>query len=169
MTTDSSSSSVLDVQIDSLQGGTADLGQYRGKTVLIVNVASKCGLTPQYAGLERLHERYAGQGFTVLGVPCNQFMGQEPGTSEEIAEFCSATYGVTFPMTEKVEVNGDARHELYERLVDTADGEGHTGDIRWNFEKFLIGPGGDVVARFSPQTEPESAEVVAAVEKHLGA
>ncbi|MFD7002350.1 glutathione peroxidase [Streptomyces mirabilis] len=167
MTTDSSSSSVLDVQIDSLQGGTADLKQYRGKTVLIVNVASKCGLTPQYAGLERLHERYAGQGFTVLGVPCNQFMGQEPGTSEEIAEFCSATYGVTFPMTEKVEVNGDARHELYQRLVNTADGEGHTGDIRWNFEKFLIGPDGDVVARFSPQTEPESAEVVAAVEKAL--
>lgn len=103
----------------------------------------------------------------MLGVPCNQFMGQEPGTSEEIAEFCSATYGVTFPMTEKVEVNGDARHELYQRLVNTADGEGHTGDIRWNFEKFLIGPGGDVVARFSPQTEPESAEVVAAVEKAL--
>ncbi|WSM37717.1 glutathione peroxidase [Streptomyces sp. NBC_01689] len=153
--------------MDSLQGGSADLEQYRGKTVLIVNVASKCGLTPQYAGLERLHERYADQGFTVLGVPCNQFMGQEPGTSEEIAEFCSATYGVTFPMTEKVEVNGDARHELYQRLVDTADGEGHTGDIRWNFEKFLIGPGGDVVARFSPQVEPESVEVVAAVEKAL--
>ncbi|MFJ5268253.1 glutathione peroxidase [Streptomyces sp. NPDC088358] len=164
MTTDNS---VFDVRIDSLQGGSANLGQYRGKTVLVVNVASKCGLTPQYAGLERLQERYAAQGFTVLGVPCNQFMGQEPGTSEEIAEFCSATYGVTFPMTEKVEVNGDARHELYQRLVDTADGEGHTGDIRWNFEKFLIGPGGDVVARFSPQVEPESVEVVAAVEKSL--
>lgn len=164
MTTDNS---VFDVRMDSLQGGSADLEQYRGKTVLIVNVASKCGLTPQYAGLERLHERYADQGFTVLGVPCNQFMGQESGTSEEIAEFCSATYGVTFPMTEKVEVNGDARHELYQRLVDTADGEGHTGDIRWNFEKFLIGPGGDVVARFSPQVEPESVEVVAAVEKAL--
>ncbi|MEU1532632.1 glutathione peroxidase [Streptomyces fagopyri] len=164
MTTDNS---VFDVRIDSLQGGSADLGQYRGQTVLVVNVASKCGLTPQYAGLERLHERYAAQGFTVLGVPCNQFMGQEPGTSEEIAEFCSATYGVTFPMTEKVEVNGDARHELYQRLVDTADGEGHTGDIRWNFEKFLIGPGGDVVARFSPQVEPESVEVVTAVEKSL--
>ncbi|MFD8419808.1 glutathione peroxidase [Streptomyces sp. NPDC059466] len=164
MTTDNS---VFDVRIDSLQGGSADLDQYRGKTVLIVNVASKCGLTPQYAGLERLHERYAAQGFTVLGVPCNQFMGQEPGTSEEIAEFCSATYGVTFPMTEKVEVNGDARHELYQRLVDTADAEGHTGDIRWNFEKFLIGPGGDVVARFSPQVEPEAVEVVAAVEKSL--
>ncbi|WP_405881651.1 glutathione peroxidase [Streptomyces sp. NBC_01136] len=164
MTTDNS---VLDVEIGALQGGSADLGQYRGKTVLVVNVASKCGLTPQYAGLERLQERYADQGFTVLGVPCNQFLGQEPGTSEEIAEFCSATYGVTFPMTEKVEVNGDARHELYRRLVNTADAEGHSGDIRWNFEKFLIGPAGDVLARFSPKTEPESAEIVTALEKAL--
>ncbi|MFJ4832353.1 glutathione peroxidase [Streptomyces sp. NPDC088747] len=162
MTTDNS---VLDVEIDSLQGGSADLAQYRDKAVLIVNVASKCGLTPQYAGLERLQERYAAQGFTVLGVPCNQFMGQEPGTSEEIAEFCSATYGVTFPLTEKVDVNGDARHGLYERLVTTEDAEGHSGDIRWNFEKFLVGRDGTVLARFSPQTEPESAEVVAAVEK----
>ncbi|GAA2651533.1 glutathione peroxidase [Streptomyces vastus] len=157
--------SVYDVDIASLQGGSADLGQYKGKAVLIVNVASRCGLTPQYAGLERLHERYAAQGFTVLGVPCNQFMGQEPGTSEEIAEFCSATYGVTFPMTEKVEVNGDGRHALYERLVATEDAEGHSGDIRWNFEKFLLGRDGTVLARFSPQTEPESADVVAAVEK----
>jgi glutathione peroxidase len=165
MTTDNS---VLDVDINSLQGGSADLGQYRGKAVLLVNVASKCGLTPQYAGLERLQERYAAQGFTVLGVPCNQFLGQEPGTSEEIAEFCSATYGVTFPLTEKVEVNGDGRHALYERLVGFADAEGHTGDIRWNFEKFLVGTDGEVVARFSPQTEPESAEIVAAVEKAIG-
>src|SRR5687768_17060253 len=125
------SDSVYDVDIASLQGGSADLGQYKGKAVLIVNVASRCGLTPQYAGLEKLHERYAEQGFTVLGVPCNQFMGQEPGTSEEIAEFCSATYGVTFPMTEKVEVNGEGRHALYERLVATEDAEGHSGDIRW--------------------------------------
>ncbi|MET7385389.1 glutathione peroxidase [Streptomyces sp. NPDC005385] len=167
MTTDHSDS-VLDIEIGSLQGGSADLSQYAGKAVLVVNVASKCGLTPQYAGLEQLHERYAGQGFTVLGVPCNQFMGQEPGSSEEIAEFCSATYGVTFPMTEKVEVNGDGRHGLYERLVDTADAEGHTGDIRWNFEKFLIGRDGTVVGRFSPQTEPESAELVSAVEKAIG-
>ncbi|MEV7341490.1 glutathione peroxidase [Streptomyces sp. NPDC093544] len=165
MTTDNS---VLNVEIDSLKGGSADLGQYRDKAVLVVNVASKCGLTPQYAGLERLQERYAAQGFTVLGVPCNQFMGQEPGTSEEIAEFCSATYGVTFPLTEKVDVNGDGRHGLYKRLVETADAEGHSGDIRWNFEKFLIGRDGAVVARFSPQTEPESAEVVAAVEKAIG-
>ncbi|MGW7516195.1 glutathione peroxidase [Streptomyces sp. NPDC054796] len=160
---------VHDVRIGALQGGPADLAQYRGKAVLVVNVASKCGLTPQYAGLERLHERYADQGFTVLGVPCNQFMGQEPGSSEEIAEFCSATYGVTFPMTEKVDVNGDDRHPLYDELTGTADAEGHTGDIRWNFEKFLIAPDGTVAARFAPQTEPEAAEVVAAVERNLPA
>jgi glutathione peroxidase len=168
MTTDNTTASVLDAEIGALQGGSADLAQYRGKAVLIVNVASKCGLTPQYAGLEQLHERYAAQGFTVLGVPCNQFLGQEPGSSEEIAEFCSATYGVTFPMTEKVEVNGDERHGLYELLVDTKDAEGYSGDIRWNFEKFLIGPAGDVVARFSPKTEPESAEIVSAVEQAIG-
>ncbi|MEZ3177292.1 glutathione peroxidase [Streptomyces pimonensis] len=151
-----------------LDGGSAGLDRYAGRAVLVVNVASKCGLTPQYAGLERLHERYAEQGFTVLGVPCNQFLGQEPGSAEEIAEFCSATYGVTFPMTEKVEVNGDGRHALYERLTGFADAEGYSGDVRWNFEKFLIGRDGEVVARFSPQTEPESAQVVAAVEKALG-
>ncbi|MBK3631273.1 glutathione peroxidase [Streptomyces sp. MBT49] len=154
--------------MDALKGGSAELSQYTGKAVLVVNVASKCGLTPQYTGLEKLQERYADQGFTVLGVPCNQFLGQEPGTAEEIAEFCSATYGVSFPLTEKVEVNGAGRHPLYERLVGFADGEGHDGDIRWNFEKFLIGRDGTVVARFSPQTEPESAEVVAAIEGQLG-
>ncbi|MGY5050381.1 glutathione peroxidase [Streptomyces sp. 900105755] len=167
MTTSENNGSVLDVEIGALQGGSAGLPDYGGKAVLIVNVASKCGLTPQYNGLEKLQERYADQGFTVLGVPCNQFMGQEPGSAEEIAEFCSTTYGVTFPMTEKVEVNGAGRHPLYERLVGFADGEGHTGDIRWNFEKFLVGRDGQVVARFAPQTEPESAEVVAAVEAAL--
>ncbi|WP_234486213.1 glutathione peroxidase [Streptomyces sp. MBT97] len=167
MTTDAGASP-LNVQIDALKGGSAELAQYTGKAVLVVNVASKCGLTPQYTGLEKLQERYADQGFTVLGVPCNQFLGQEPGTAEEIAEFCSATYGVSFPLTEKVEVNGAGRHPLYERLVGFADGEGHDGDIRWNFEKFLIGRDGTVVARFSPQTEPESAEVVAAIEGQLG-
>ncbi|MDH6218237.1 glutathione peroxidase [Streptomyces pseudovenezuelae] len=161
-------SSPLDVEIDALKGGSADLSQYAGQAVLIVNVASKCGLTPQYTGLEKLQEQYADQGFTVLGVPCNQFMGQEPGSAEEIAEFCSATYGVTFPLTEKVEVNGEGRHPLYQRLTGFADAEGHTGDIRWNFEKFLIGRDGEVVARFSPKTEPDSAEVVAAVEAQLG-
>ncbi|HLV72876.1 MAG TPA: glutathione peroxidase [Vulgatibacteraceae bacterium] len=161
--------SVFDVEIGGLRGGSADLGQYRGKAVLIVNVASKCGLTPQYAGLERLQERYADRGFTVLGVPCNQFMGQEPGTPEEIAEFCSATYGVTFPMTEKIEVNGEGRHPLYRGLVGAADAGGHTGDIRWNFEKFLIAPDGTVAARFAPQVEPEADDVVAAIEKTLPA
>ncbi|MET8768327.1 glutathione peroxidase [Streptomyces sp. NPDC004658] len=168
MTTTEHSGSPLDVEIGALQGGSADLSRLAGKAVLIVNVASKCGLTPQYTGLEKLQERYAERGFTVLGVPCNQFLGQEPGTAEEIAEFCSATYGVTFPLTEKVEVNGEGRHPLYERLVGFADAEGHSGDIRWNFEKFLIGRDGQVVARFSPQTEPESTEVVSAIEAQLG-
>jgi glutathione peroxidase len=162
-TSENNGASPLDVEIGALDGGSAELAQYAGRAVLVVNVASKCGLTPQYAGLERLHERYAEQGFTVLGVPCNQFLGQEPGSAEEIAEFCSATYGVTFPMTEKV-----GRHALYERLTGFADAEGHSGDIRWNFEKFLIGRDGEVVARFSPQTEPESAQVVTAVEKAIG-
>ena len=165
--TTTNGSSPLDVEIGALQGGPADLSQYAGKAVLVVNVASKCGLTPQYTGLEKLHEQYAGRGFSVLGVPCNQFLGQEPGSAEEIAEFCSATYGVTFPMTEKVEVNGEGRHPLYERLTGFADAEGHSGDIRWNFEKFLVGRDGRVVARFSPQTEPDAAEVVAAIEAQL--
>ncbi|MFG2815507.1 glutathione peroxidase [Streptomyces sp. NPDC048410] len=168
MTTSDNTSSPLDTEIGALQGGSAELARYAGQAVLVVNVASKCGLTPQYTGLERLQERFGGQGFTVLGVPCNQFMGQEPGSADEIAEFCSATYGVTFPLTEKVDVNGDSRHPLYDRLTGFADAEGHTGDIRWNFEKFLIGRDGQVAARFAPQTEPESAEVVTAIEAQLG-
>ncbi|NKQ28905.1 glutathione peroxidase [Streptomyces galbus] len=167
MTTDASSSP-LDVRIGALKGGDAELSQYDGKVVLVVNVASKCGLTPQYTALERIHEQYADRGFTVLGVPCNQFLGQEPGSAEEIAEFCSATYGVTFPLTEKVDVNGDGRHPLYARLVDVPDAEGHTGDIRWNFEKFLVGRDGSVVARFAPRTEPDAPEVLAAIEAQLG-
>ncbi len=167
-TTENSGSSPLDVEIGSLQGGSADLSQYAGRVVLVVNVASKCGLTPQYTGLEKLHGQYAERGFTVLGVPCNQFLGQEPGSAGEIAEFCSASYGVTFPMTEKIEVNGAGRHPLYQRLTGFADDEGHSGDVRWNFEKFLIGRDGAVVARFSPQTEPESPEILTAIEAHLG-
>ncbi|MDL2081746.1 glutathione peroxidase [Streptomyces sp. GXMU-J15] len=167
MVIDGSGQSVWDVEIGALSGGDARLGELAGRVVLVVNVASRCGLTPQYSGLEKLHEQYSAQGFTVLGVPCNQFLGQEPGSAEEIAEFCSATYGVTFPMTEKVEVNGEGRHPLYQRLVGTADGEGYSGDIRWNFEKFLVGRDGRVVGRFSPQTEPEAPELVAAVEAQL--
>jgi glutathione peroxidase len=159
--------SIYDVDIERLQGGPADLGQYRGKAVLVVNVASRCGATPQYEGLQRLQDTYGERGFTVLGVPCNQFMGQEPGTAEEIAEFCSTTYGVDFPMTEKVEVNGLGRHPLYAGLVTTPDAEGYSGDIRWNFEKFLIAPDGTVAARFGTRTEPGSEEVVEAIEKAL--
>ena len=161
--------SVYDVAINNLDGSPADLHDYDGKAVLLVNVASKCGLTPQYTGLEELHERFADRGFTVLGVPCNPFGGQEPGSPDESATFCSTNYGVTFPLTEKVEVNGDDRHPLYQQLVEVPDGEGHTGDIRWNFEKFLITPDGEVAARFSPLVEPTSDDVVAAVEKVLPA
>ena len=144
-----------------------DLGQFKGKATLVVNVASKCGLTPQYAGLEELHARLADRGFSVLGVPCNQFGGQEPGSDEEIATFCSATYGVTFPMTEKVDVNGEARHPLYSALTAKEDAEGKAGDIQWNFEKFLVSPEGEIVARFRPMTKPEDEELVKAVEAAL--
>ena len=159
--------SIYDVSIQALDGTPADLAQYKDKAVLVVNVASKCGLTPQYTGLEHLQEKYKDKGFTVLGVPCNQFGGQEPGSPDEIKEFCSTTYGVTFPMTEKVEVNGEGRHPLYQSLTETADAEGHTGDIRWNFEKFLVGRDGNVVARFSPLVLPEAPEVVDSIEKAL--
>ena len=161
--------SIYDVDINNLDGSPADLHALEGKAVLVVNVASKCGLTPQYAGLERLHESLEGRGFSVLGVPCNQFLGQEPGTAEEIAEFCSATYGVTFPLTEKVDVNGDDRHPLYQALTPKPDADGHTGDIRWNFEKFLVAPGGEVVARFGPQMDPEAPEIASAIEAILPA
>jgi len=135
----------------------------------VVNVASKCGLTPQYAGLERLHERYAGRGFAVVGFPCNQFGGQEPGTAAEIGEFCSTTYGVTFPMLEKVEVNGPGRHPVYTELTAVPDASGEAGDVQWNFEKFLVGPDGRVLARFRPQTTPEDPALIAAIEANLPA
>ncbi|MDQ2838008.1 MAG: glutathione peroxidase [Actinomycetota bacterium] len=161
--------SITDLTIAPLQESAAaqNLAPRAGMTTLVVNVASKCGLTPQYEGLERLQQRFGDRDFTVLGVPCNQFAGQEPGSSEEIAEFCSATYGVSFPLTEKVDVNGPDRHPLYTELVEVADAEGYTGDIRWNFEKFLISPAGEVVARFDPRTEPEDATVLAAIEALL--
>jgi glutathione peroxidase len=158
---------LYDASIDYLDGTNADLHDLDDKAVLVVNVASKCGLTPQYEGLERLQKTYGDKGFTVLGVPCNQFMGQEPGTAEEIQTFCSTTYGVTFPLTEKIDVNGDNRHPLYQQLTQTPDAEGEAGDIQWNFEKFLVAPGGDVVARFRPGVEPESAEITSAIEANL--
>jgi glutathione peroxidase len=159
---------VLDVKIARLDGTQGTAREIVGDDVaLVVNVASRCGLTPQYAGLERLQERFGDSGLTVVGVPCNQFGGQEPGTSEEIETFCSTTYGVTFPLTEKVEVNGPGRHPLYEGLVEVPDERGRSGDIRWNFEKFVVDRAGQVVARFNPQVEPEDPRLVAVLEAAL--
>ena len=161
--------SLYDIPVHTLNGDPSSLGSLAGKTLLVVNVASKCGLTPQYEGLEKLHERFADQGFAVVGFPCNQFGGQEPGTAEEIAEFCSATYGVTFPMFEKIEVNGPERHPVYQELTAVPDASGEAGDIQWNFEKFLVRPDGTVAARFRPRTEPDDPAVVTAIEENLPA
>jgi glutathione peroxidase len=161
-------SDLLDLPVSTLQGTPTTVGALtEGRVALVVNVASRCGLTPQYAGLEALHEEYRDRGFTVLGVPCNQFAGQEPGTAEEIATFCSTTYGVTFPLFEKIDVNGPSRHPLYAELTAFADTDGATGDVQWNFEKFLLAPSGEVVARFRPRTEPEDEAVVKAIESVL--
>jgi glutathione peroxidase len=159
--------SIYDFPLTTLTGEPATLAEHKGKVLLIVNVASKCGMTPQYEGLERLQERYGDRGFSVLGFPSNQFGGQEPGTSEEIAEFCSATYGVTFPMYEKIDVNGADRHPLYAELTAIPDAAGDAGDVRWNFEKFLVDTDGETLGRFRSKTEPESAEVVSLIESHL--
>ncbi|WP_433529217.1 glutathione peroxidase [Micromonospora sp. CA-263727] len=158
---------VFDIPIGALTGGPADLAQYRGRALLVVNVASRCGLTPQYAALQALQDEYADRGLTVLGVPCNQFAGQEPGSAAEISEFCQVNYGVAFPLTEKVDVNGPDRHPLYASLVDTPDAEGHTGDVRWNFEKFLVAPDGAVTARFAPTVTPDDPALRATLEKLL--
>ena len=160
---------LYDIPIHTLQGDDATLGDYKGKTLLLVNVASKCGLTPQYEGLERLQKEYGDRGFSVIGFPSNQFMGQEPGTAEEIAQFCSATYGVTFPLMEKIDVNGADRHPIYAELTEKEDAEGKAGDITWNFEKFLLSPQGDVVARYRPQVEPEDPTIMADIEAQLTA
>ena len=160
-----------DIPVNTLSGQPSSLADtgLAGKTLLVVNVASKCGLTPQYTALEALHERFAHQEFSVVGFPCNQFGGQEPGSPDEIAEFCSTTYGVTFPMFEKIEVNGDGRHPIYSELTAVADGDGEAGDVQWNFEKFLIGPDGTVLGRFRPRTEPDAPALVAAIEASLAA
>jgi glutathione peroxidase len=160
---------VHDIPLRTLAGEPSSLAALAGKTLLVVNVASQCGLTPQYAGLQRLHERYCERGFSVAGFPCNQFGGQEPGSPAEIAGFCSLNYGVTFPMFGKIEVNGPGRHPLYAYLTAVPDASGQAGDVQWNFEKFLIRPDGTVAARFRPRTEPESPELVAAVEANLPA
>jgi glutathione peroxidase len=161
--------SVFTNPISPLIGSGNALDVLRGKVALVVNVASKCGLTPQYAALQSIHERFGAQGFTVLGVPCNQFMGQEPGTAAEISEFCSTSFNVTFPLTEKVDVNGEGRHPMYAALAEVTDGEGYNGDIRWNFEKFVIADGGKTIVRFSPMVAPDDANLVATIEKFLDA
>ena len=158
---------VYDFPVNTLSGQPGSLGDLAGRTLLVVNVASRCGLTPQYAGLERLHERFSLQGFSVVGFPCNQFGAQEPGTAQEIAEFCSETYGVTFPMFEKIEVNGPGRHPIYAELTAVPDAGGEAGDIQWNFEKFLVAPDGTVIGRFRTGVEPEDPELIAAIEVAL--
>jgi glutathione peroxidase len=156
-----------DAPIHTLDGAATKLADYKGKALLLVNVASKCGLTPQYTALEALHERLAAKGFSVIGFPCNQFGAQEPGTAEQIQTFCSTKYGVTFPLTEKIEVNGAGRHPIYRELTAVADAAGHTGDIRWNFEKFVVSADGATVTRFGPQTAPDDPAVLAAIDAGL--
>jgi len=161
--------SLYDIPVSRLDGTPSSLADFEGRAALIVNVASKCGLTPQYEQLEKIHEEYADRGFAVVGFPCNQFGGQEPGTADEIATFCSTTYGVTFPLFEKIDVNGEGRHAIYQALTETADAEGNAGDVQWNFEKFLISPSGEVVARFRPLVAPDAPEIVEAIEANLPA
>ena len=166
-TTPSPVPSLWDAPIRTLQGAATKLADFRGKALLLVNVASKCGLTPQYTALEALHEKHGPKGFTVLGFPCNQFGAQEPGTPEQIQTFCSNSYGVTFPLTEKIEVNGANRHPIYRELTKVADASGQAGDIRWNFEKFVVSADGTRITRFGPQVAPDDPAVIAAVEAAL--
>ena len=158
---------IHDSELKTLEGLPIHLDDFRGRALLIVNVASQCGLTPQYAGLQTLFDTYSPRGFSVLGFPCNQFGGQEPGTSEEIHTFCETQFGVTFPVVEKVEVNGDGRHPLFAELTAATDIEGYAGDVRWNFEKWLISPSGEIAARFSPLIKPDDARLVEAIEHEL--
>ena len=160
-------SPVAEIALTTLDGHSTSLAEYGDRAVLVVNVASQCGLTPQYSALQQLAQDYAERGLTVIGVPCNQFMGQEPGNAEEIQTFCSTSYGVTFPLLAKAEVNGPGRHPLYAELTKTPDARGEAGDVQWNFEKFLVAPGGTVVNRFRPRTAPDAPEVVAAIEAVL--
>ena len=159
--------SMYEQQINTLEGAPAELSQYAGKAALVVNVASKCGLTPQYEALQKVYDDYRDRGLVVIGFPCNQFMGQEPGTAEEIREFCDTSYHVTFPITEKIDVNGAQQHPVYAELNQTADADGEAGDVKWNFEKFLVAPDGTVAARFRPQVTPDDPAVIAAIEANL--
>jgi glutathione peroxidase len=160
-------SDIYDIPANTLQGKPSSLGEYKGQALLVVNVASRCGLTPQYTGLQKLQDRFGPDGFSVVGFPCNQFLEQEPGTADEIAEFCSVNYGVTFPLFEKIDVNGPHRHPLYAALTAKADAEGAAGDIQWNFEKFLVSPDGQIIQRFRPGVEPGDPALVGAVEGAL--
>ena len=160
--------SLYDIPLTTLDGQPASLRDYEGKVVMVVNVASKCGYTPQYAGLEKLYEKYADQGFVILGFPCNQFLFQEPGGADSITA-CSTSYGVTFPIMEKVAVRGRKQHPLYAELVKSKTSEGKGGGVKWNFEKFLINRGGEVVGRFRTKVEPLDPSVTTAVEKALAA
>ena len=155
-----------DLNLRALDGQDLPLAPYKGQIVLVVNVASKCGLTPQYAGLEKLHQAYRERGFTVLGLPSNQFAAQEPGSEDEIREFCSLNYGVTFPLGSKLEVNGPNRHPLYRLLA--GEGAEFPGDMTWHFEKFLVGRDGRVLARISPRTTPDDPALLQAIDKALG-
>jgi glutathione peroxidase len=157
-----------DIPLTTLDGEPTTLGEHAGRVLLVVNVASRCGLTPQYADLERLQQEYGDRGLTVIGFPCNQFGGQEPGTNEEIAQFCSATYGVSFPMMDKVDVNGADRHPVFTELTQVPDADGEAGDVQWNFEKWVVDRDGHPVARFRPRVEPTDPQVVEAVEATLG-
>ena len=158
--------SMWNVPIKTLKGEPTTLAAYKGKALMLVNVASKCGNTPQYATLEALQKKYEAKGFTVIGFPCNQFGGQEPGTSEEISTFCATNYGITFPIMEKIEVNGPNRHDIYKALTPI-QGDGRDGDIKWNFEKFVVSADGTKVTRFSPSTKPDDPSVIATVEASL--
>jgi len=158
---------IYDAPVSTIDGESSSLAPLRGKTLLVVNVASKCGLTPQYEALESLQQTYGAKGFSVVGFPCNQFAGQEPGTPEEIKEFCSTNYNVSFPLFEKIDVNGAKQHPIYAQLTQIADAEGAAGEVQWNFEKFLVSPSGDVVARFRPPVKPDDQSVTEAIEANL--
>lgn len=158
---------VLSLKMESLKGEEVDLSEYKGKVVMVVNVASRCGLTPQYEQLQTLHETYSENGLAVLGFPCNQFGKQEPGTATDISTFCTDNYGVTFDMFAKIEVNGDGACSLYKKLTSLDTQPEGSGPIKWNFEKFLLNREGEVVARFSPRTKPDAPEVIRAIEQAL--
>ncbi len=159
--------SIHDIEVTSIDGKPRSLGEFAGKAVLVVNVASKCGLTPQYAGLQQLYESYKDRGLEILGFPCNQFAGQEPGSNEEIAEFCTLNFGVSFPLFDKIDVNGPDQHPLYAELTKEPDNKGEAGDVAWNFEKFLISPQGEIVARYRPQVTPDKPYLIEAIEGQL--